>query len=78
MEDNSITTKTWIGLSFLALFGDILTLIPIVGDVVGPVFWIGIGVFGWSIISAIFISAITHMHAAPSPAIQFLGQMGRM
>jgi hypothetical protein len=39
MEGNNITSKTWIGLSFLALFSDILTLIPIVGDIVGPVFW---------------------------------------
>ena len=43
MDRNEITNKTWFGLSILALFSDLLTLIPIVGDVVGPVFWISIG-----------------------------------
>ncbi len=47
MDRNEITNKTWVGLSFLALFNDLLTLIPIVGDVVGPVFWVGIGYYFW-------------------------------
>ena len=47
MDRNEITNKTWFGLSILALFSDLLTLIPIVGDVVGPVFWISIGYYFW-------------------------------
>lgn len=46
-DNNRIANKTWVGLSFLALFADLLTLIPIVGDIVGPVFWVGISYYFW-------------------------------
>jgi hypothetical protein len=52
MEDNSATkghlsTKNNIVLLLLALVADISTLIPLVGDFVGPIFWISVTIYFW-------------------------------
>ena len=52
MEDNSVkkgqlSTLNSIVLLLLALVADIATIIPFVGDFVGPVFWGLITVFFW-------------------------------
>jgi hypothetical protein len=66
--------------SFLALFSDILTLIPIVGDIVGPVFWTsiayyfwkkGLGLFNWRR----FVPEIISFIAELIPGVQELPSM---
>lgn len=53
MKDDTSATKisnlSAIILIFIAVLADLATLIPFVGDVVGPVFWIGINIYFWTV-----------------------------
>lgn len=76
-DTNKISLKAGIILLIIAIIADAFTLIPFVGALVGPMFWVGatfyfwkvgLGFVNWGRISTSVISTLGEL----TPAVQFL------
>lgn len=47
--EHKISTLAGIILVFLAILADILSLVPLAGTIVGPIFWLVVGLYFWNI-----------------------------